>query len=95
MRTVLISRQIIREEGGGGSWWSSWFDTGIGRMIKGVIKLVLASLVISLINTIPSLTQNITINGQSIPVTTIVQVIVAFVPIFLILSALRDFDIRL
>ena len=87
---------IVREEGGGGSWWSDWFSTGFGRMLRGIIKLVLASLIISLTNTIPKLTpNNITVGSTTVPIQEIALIIVAFVPILLIVSALRDFDIRI
>jgi len=92
---VAIAQQLIMEAEGG-SWWRDWLDTGIGRMIKGIIKLVLATIVIALVNQIPKLTAvNITVGNTTIPVQEIALIIVAFVPIFLILSALKDFDIHL
>jgi len=87
---------IINSSTGGGGWWGDWFNSSLGRMIKGIIKLVLATLVISLVSVIPKYTpNNITVNGTVIPVLTITEIIVAFVPIFLVISALYDFDIRI
>jgi len=76
---------------------SSWFSTGIGRMVRGIIKLSIAGFLISLINNIPVNDTTLTIGNTTttLPVGTIAKLIIAFVPIFLIVSGLDDMGIKL
>ena len=77
--------------------WAGWFNTDLGRLIRGIIKLAIATLIISLVQAIPFQNTTLTIGNGSVtlPVGTIGEVIVAFVPLLLVISALYDFGIRI
>lgn len=75
-----------------GSKWSDFFNTKLGRMIMGIIKLSMASLLVSLISSIPR-GNDPQIGGTVVPVSTILTIIIAFAPILLLISALRDLEI--
>ena len=98
IRTRFRTRkQITREEGEGGSRWTDWFNTGLGRMVRGIIKLAIAGLIITLVSQINFSNVTITVGSGSttIPVGTIGEIIVAFVPLLIIISALHDLGINI
>lgn len=71
---------------------TTWF----GRMIRGILKLALASMLIALITALANITlPSITIGNQSVDMTVILQVVCAFAPILLIISALRDLGVNI
>lgn len=71
--------------------WSS----PLGRMLLGIIKIALAGFLLAIMSTFASMVNNITIGDVEIPLTTIIQLIVAFFPIMLLLSALSDLGVKL
>ncbi|MEM4557873.1 MAG: hypothetical protein QW251_03675 [Desulfurococcaceae archaeon] len=74
------------------SWAKDFFNTRLGKVILGIIKLSLAQLVIALMNSI-SLGPDPVISGITIPVNTMFNVIRAFAGILLIISGLRDLGV--
>ncbi|MEM4620863.1 MAG: hypothetical protein QW607_11705 [Desulfurococcaceae archaeon] len=74
-------------------WAGDFFNTRLGRIILGIIKLVLAGFLINLVTTIADRASDVSIGGTTIPVSTILTLIVAFFPIMLLISALRDLGI--
>ncbi|MEM4619434.1 MAG: hypothetical protein QW607_04400 [Desulfurococcaceae archaeon] len=76
-------------------WSSDFFNTRLGRIIVGIIKLVLAGFLINLVTTIADRASDVQIGGTTIPVGTILTLIVAFFPIMLLISAMRDLGIGL
>lgn len=72
--------------------WSDFFNTKLGKMIMGIIKLSMASLLISLISSIPR-GNDPQLGGTTIPIGTILTIIISFAPVLLLVSALRDLDI--
>lgn len=76
-------------------WYSGLFASPLGKFIMGVIKLVLASFLIAVINSLGSLAGDLNIGGSVIPVSLILQIIIAFFPIMLLVSAMKDMGISL
>ena len=78
------------------SRWSNLFNTPLGRLLIGFIKLALAGALIALVNSLSNLAQTeITIGNTTVPVGVVFQIIIAFFPILLLISALRDLGISL
>lgn len=71
------------------------FQSPLGRIFLGIIKLALASFLVALVSTFNTFGQDINIGGITIPIGTILTLIIAFFPILLLLSALRDLGVRL
>jgi len=97
IRTRFRTRKQLTREEEGGSRWTDWFNTGLGRMVRGIIKLAIAGLIITLVSQINFSNVSITIGSGSatIPVGTIGEIIVAFVPLLIIVSALHDLGINI
>lgn len=76
----------------GGRRWQDFFETKLGRFVLGFIKLSMASLLISLINSIPR-GSDPQIGNVTIPVGTILTILIAFAPVLLLVSALKDMDV--
>lgn len=76
----------------GGKKWQDFFNTKLGRMILGIVKLSMAGLLTGLINALPR-GSDPQIGGTTVPVNTILNIIVGFAPVLLVVSALRDLDI--
>ncbi|MEM4958832.1 MAG: hypothetical protein QXX12_03040 [Nanopusillaceae archaeon] len=74
------------------SWGKDFFNTRLGRIILGIIKLSLAQLVIALMNTV-NLGPDPVIGGVTVPINTLFNVIRAFAGILLIISGLRDLGV--
>ena len=72
----------------------SYMSGPFGTFLRGIIKLALAGLLIALVSSLPK-PSDVVINNQTIPVSLTFTVIVAFFPIFLIISACRDLGVRL
>ena len=66
------------------------FKSPFGRFIMGIIKTLLAGFLTQIVVSLSQIQVNTNIGGQQIPVTTIIQVITAFFPVLLLLSAMRD-----
>lgn len=79
----------------GSIWSQDIFQSPLGRIFLGIIKLALAGFLIALVSTFQSFAGDITIGSLTIPVGTIIQLIIAFFPILLLISALRDLGVRL
>ncbi|MCD6488649.1 MAG: hypothetical protein J7K21_05435 [Desulfurococcales archaeon] len=77
------------------AWANDFMNTRLGRLILGIIKMALAGLLISLVNAFSSFSINITIGDQTYDLTVVLQIIIAFFPLFLMLSAMRDIGIKL
>jgi len=77
------------------SWLSDFMNTRLGRMLMGLIKLTLAGLLIGLVNQFGNMNISISVGGNTYDISAIIQIIVAFFPILLLISALRDLDIHL
>lgn len=77
------------------TWLHDFMNTRLGRMLMGLIKLMLAGLLISLVNQFSQMSVNVTIGGNTYDLSAIIQIIIAFFPILLLLSALRDLDVHL
>ncbi|MCX8209380.1 MAG: hypothetical protein N3G79_07055 [Sulfolobales archaeon] len=75
---------------------TSFFESPMGRFIKGVIKISLAgflfTVVGSLVNALPP---DPVINNQTIPIKLIITLIVSFFPIAYLISALKDLGVEL
>lgn len=72
------------------------FDTRLGRIIVGILKLALASFLVPLVNILKDMTFDIQIgNNAVLPLGLIVQILVAFFPLLLLISALRDLGINI
>ena len=77
------------------TWISDFMNTKFGRMLLGLIKLALAGLLISLVSQFGSMSISINVGGNTYDISAIIQIIVAFFPVLLLISALRDLDIHL
>lgn len=71
------------------------FTTPLGRLLLGIIKLALAGFLIALVATFQSFSADVDIGGAIIPIGTILKIIIAFFPILLLISAIRDLGIRM
>lgn len=76
-----------------GKWSDDFFSTRLGRMIIGIIKLILASFLISLLQNVSNIASDVKIGNTTIPVSLILALIIAFFPIMLIVSAMKDLGI--
>jgi len=63
------------------------------RFLRGLIKVVLSPVIITIINTIP-LPTNLTVGENTVDVSAFVSVLLFMIPFLLIFSALRDFGVR-
>lgn len=71
-----------------------FFSSPIGRMIMGIIKLALASMLMTLVSMLGNIVQgSVQVGNVSVPVGLILQILTAFFPILLYVSALRDLGI--
>lgn len=68
-----------------------FFKTDLGKMVKGVIKLSLGGFLTTIIGNIPA--TDVNISGNVVPIGTVLRIIIAFFPILLITSAMRDLDV--
>lgn len=74
------------------TWAKDFFNTKLGRIILGIIKLSLAQLIIALMNAI-SLGPDPVIGGVTVPINTLFNIIRAFTGILLVISGLRDLGV--
>ena len=77
------------------SWREGLSNTWMGRIMRGIVKLALATLIITLLNNVPIDLTSATIGGSTYNLQVLVDVIKVFAPVALILSALADFGVRL
>ena len=77
------------------SWREGISNSWIGRILRGIIKLVLIPLIISLLNAVNINLSNVNIGGSTYDLSVLVTVIKIFAPLLLLLSALRDFGVEL
>ena len=66
------------------------FNSRFGRFIIGIIKTLLAGFLTQIVASLSHIQVNTNIHGYQIPVSTIIQVIAAFFPVLLLLSAMQD-----
>lgn len=71
-----------------------WLSIGFGKYMRGIFKIVLASLIITLTNTIP-LPTSLAIGETVYDLSVLVAFIRFVVPFGILLSALYDLDIKL
>lgn len=73
-----------------------FFSTPLGRLIRGIIKIALAGFLITLLGTIQnSLPPDPNIGGNTVPVRTIITLVIAFFPIAYLISAMRDLGVEI
>ncbi|MEO0132826.1 MAG: hypothetical protein ABIK73_07860, partial [candidate division WOR-3 bacterium] len=65
----------------------------LGKLIMGIIKLLLASFLFTIVNRIAEMTSDVRIGDATIPLGLIVGLIIAFFPLMLLISAMRDMGI--
>lgn len=68
-----------------------FFKSDLGKMVKGIIKLSLGGFLTTVINNIPA--TDVTIGGNTVPIGTVMRIIIGFFPIMLLVSAMRDLDV--
>ena len=74
----------------------SFFSSPLGRLIMGIIKLALASMLMTLVSMLSNMAQgSVQVGNVSVPVGLILQILTAFFPIMLLVSALRDLGINI
>lgn len=71
------------------------FESRMGRLIMGIIKISLAGFLVSMLNLFANITSDIEVGGIILPIGTIIRLIVAFFPLLLLISALRDLGISI
>ena len=76
-------------------WKSDFMNTQLGKLLLGIIKLAIAGLLIQLVNMFSNYSITITIGDTTYDITAVLQILVAFFPILLIISAMRDIGIKL
>jgi hypothetical protein len=63
------------------------------KFLRGLIKVVLAPVIITIINAIP-LPSTLTVGNNTVDVSAFVSVLLFMIPFLLIFSALKDFGVR-
>ena len=66
----------------------------LGRYIRAFLKLGMAGALVGLVSAIPK-PGDITMGNSTIPVGTMFTFIVGFFPVLLVISAMRDLDIKM
>jgi len=72
---------------GGSTKSESW----LGRFLRGILKLTIGGFVLTLITQIPI--NDVSINGNTLPISTIGKLIVGIAPVYLIISGLHDIGV--
>ena len=72
-----------------------FFNTQLGRLIRGIIKIVMAGFIFTTTATLVSLVDDVSIGDTEIPIKTIFMLIVGVFPILYLISALRDFGVEI
>ncbi len=72
----------------------NYFNGPLGKYIRAFLKLGMAGALIGLISAMPK-PGDITMGNSTIPVGTMFTLIVGFFPILLLISAMRDLEIKL
>lgn len=71
------------------------FESRMGRLIMGIIKIALAGFLVSMLNLFANITADVEVGGIILPIGTIIRLIVAFFPLLLLISALKDLGISI
>ncbi|MEM4959506.1 MAG: hypothetical protein QXX12_06525 [Nanopusillaceae archaeon] len=72
----------------------AFFNTPLGRLVRGVIKLSLAGFLIVLVTQLTNaLPDDPDIGGATVPVRTIMTVIISLFPLLYMISAFRDLGV--
>lgn len=77
------------------SWKEYLSSTWFGRFLRGIMKILLAGFLISAVQGLSNVNMNVTLGDQTYDLGVIIQIIIAFFPVLLIISAMRDLDIKL
>lgn len=73
---------------------SGFFSTPLGRLVRGIIKLSLAGFLIVLVTQLTNaLPDDPTIGDATVPVRTIMTVIISLFPLLYMISAFRDLGV--
>ncbi|MEM4619894.1 MAG: hypothetical protein QW607_06735 [Desulfurococcaceae archaeon] len=64
-------------------------------MIMGIIKIALAGFLISMLNLFSNIANDVQVGGVILPVGTIIRLIIAFFPLLLLISAMKDLGISI
>ena len=76
-------------------WKSDFMNTQLGKLLLGIIKLAIAGLLIQLVQMFNNYSITIDIGGTTYDITAVLQIIIAFFPVLLIISAMRDIGIKI
>jgi len=68
-----------------------FFNTRLGRIIIGIIKLAIAPLIIALVNAIN--VSDFSVGGTTVPISMMFKILVGFVGVLVVVSALRDLEV--
>lgn len=71
------------------------FESRMGRLIMGIMKIALAGFLISMLNLFANITSDVEVGGIILPIGTIIRLIIAFFPLLLLISALKDLGISI
>lgn len=71
------------------------FESRLGRMIMGIIKIALAGFLVSMLNLFSNIANDVQVGGVILPVGTIIRLIIAFFPLLLLISAMKDLGISI
>ena len=74
-----------------------WLNTPLGRLVLGLVKLVLFPILLTLISAAANAAKGITVTvgNQQIDLSLLVMIIGAFAPLLLLISALQDLGVKL
>jgi hypothetical protein len=77
------------------SWTQGLQGTWIGGIIRGIVKIALAAVIATILGNVNLDLSNVTIGSTTVNLEIVWDVIVAFGPLLLVLSGLRDIGVRL
>jgi hypothetical protein len=63
------------------------------KFLRGLVKVILAPIIIAIVNNIPFPT-SLTVGNNTVDVSAFVSVLLFMIPFLLIFSALKDFGVR-
>lgn len=82
-----------------GGWREKLLSSPIGRIINGLLKISLASLIIAILSsldaTMTSTLSNIPIGSNTYDLSIVWILVSKFAPLMLVISAFRDFGVKL
>lgn len=77
------------------SWREGLASSWLGNIIRGIVKIALATVLLTLLSNINIDLSSVTLGGTTIDLSIIWDVTKVFAPILLIFSGLRDMGVRL